>query len=93
MNIIRGQGDSMQPTLQSGDLVLIKQSRNYIDPQGGIYALAVDGQIMLKRVQLVPSQGQARIISDNTQYETEVVPIDQLVVNGKMIWYGREVGQ
>lgn len=93
MNIIRVLGDSMEPTLQSGDLVLINHSRNYIDPQGGIYALAIDGQIMLKRVQLVPSKGHARIISDNPQYETEVVPLSQLVVNGKMIWYGREMVQ
>lgn len=93
MSIIRVLGDSMEPTLQSGDLVLINHSRNYIDPQGGIYALAIDGQIMLKRVQLVPSKGHARIISDNPQYETEIVPLSQLVVNGKMIWYGRETVQ
>ena len=93
MNIIRVLGDSMEPTLQSGDLVLINHSRNYIDPQGGIYALAIDGQIMLKRVQLVPSKGHARIISDNPQYETEIVPLSQLVVNGKMIWFGRETVQ
>ena len=93
MSIIRVLGDSMEPTLQSGDLVLINHSRNYIDPQGGIYALAIDGQIMLKRVQLVPSKGHARIISDNPQYETEIVPLSQLVVNGKMIWFGRETVQ
>ena len=93
MSIIRVLGDSMEPTLQSGDLVLINHSRNYIDPQGGIYALANDGQIMLKRVQLVPSKGHARIISDNPQYETEIVPLSQLVVNGKMIWFGRETVQ
>ena len=93
MSIIRVLGDSMEPTLQSGDLVLINHSRNYIDPQGGIYALAIDGQIMLKRVQLVPSKGHTRIISDNPQYETEIVPLSQLVVNGKMIWFGRETVQ
>jgi len=93
MSIIRVLGDSMEPTLQSGDLVLINHSRNYIDPQGGIYALAIDGQIMLKRVQLVPSKGHARIISDNPQYETEIVPLSQLVVNGKIIWFGRETVQ
>ena len=93
MSIIRVLGDSMEPTLQSGDLVLINHSRNYIDPQGGIYALAIDGQIMLKRVQLVPSKGHARIISDNPHYETEIVPLSQLVVNGKMIWFGRETVQ
>jgi phage repressor protein C with HTH and peptisase S24 domain len=55
MSLIKVSGDSMQSTLLSGDIVLVDHGHNYIDPQGGIYAIAVDGEIMIKRVQPIPA--------------------------------------
>ncbi len=49
MSLIRVIGDSMEPTLGSGDIVLIDHSpRNYVDPHGGIDAIVVREEIMLK---------------------------------------------
>jgi SOS-response transcriptional repressor LexA len=91
MSLIRIQGDSMEPTLLSGDIVLIDHANNVISSQGGIYAIALDGEIMIKRVEYLRSKGVVVIKSDNPRYTTEEVPPDRLTVNGKMIWFAREV--
>jgi len=91
MVLIKVEGDSMEPSLFSGDLVLIDRNRNYIDPQGGIYALALDDIIMVKRVQMLTDK--VRIISDNLKYEAFEVPVGTVKVNGKVIWFARELGR
>ena len=91
MSLIRATGDSMEPTLKPGDIVLIDHSRNDVDPHGGIYAIAVDGQIMIKRLQILYPSKKIKIISDNGKYESTEVDSDHLNINGKVIWYGREL--
>lgn len=91
MSIIRVQGDSMEPTLLSGDLALIDHNHNYLDPSGGIYAIAVDNHIMLKRVQPLHRDGLVSVISDNTRYAPLEMKGDELNINGKVIWFGREL--
>ena len=91
MVLIKVDGDSMEPSLLSGDLVLVDRNRNYIDPQGGIYALALDDIIMVKRIQMLVDR--ARIISDNLKYEAFEVPMERVKVNGKVIWFARELGR
>ncbi len=89
MVLIKVSGDSMDPTLLNGDLVLIDRGRKYFEPQGGIYAIAVDDTIMIKRVQVVGDR--AKIISDNKMYEPFEVSADQVKINGKVIWFAREL--
>lgn len=91
MSLIRVSGDSMEPTLFSGDLVLVDHGRNYIDPQGGIYAVAIDHQIMIKRIQLLLSTEKVVIISDNEKYRPIEIDSSQIKINGKIIWFGREI--
>ena len=89
MVLIKVDGDSMEPTLISGDVVLIDRNRNYMDPQGGIYALTLDEIIMIKRVQVLADK--VRIISDNPKYDAFEVPEERVRVNGKVIWFAREL--
>ncbi|TAN40765.1 MAG: hypothetical protein EPN22_16840 [Nitrospirae bacterium] len=91
MSLIRVSGDSMEPTLMSGDLVLIDHNRNFIDPQGGIYAIAMNGTIMIKRLQAIYPSKTVRVISDNAKYSYLEAESDQLTINGKVIWFGREI--
>jgi len=91
MSLVRVSGDSMEPTLLSGDLVLIDHNRNFIDPQGGIYAIAAGAIIMIKRLQVDFLTNRIRVISDNPRYEPAVVEPDKIVINGKVIWFGREL--
>lgn len=91
MSLIRTTGDSMEPTLKSGDIVLIDHSRNYVDPHGGIYAIIVEDEITIKRLQILYPSKKIKIISDNVKYESTEVDSDQLKINGKVIWYGCEL--
>jgi len=89
MVLIRVVGDSMSPTLEAGDLVLVNRGRNYIEPEGGVYAIALDDAIMVKRVQILVDA--VRIISDNPKYPPMEVPAERIKVNGKVIWFAREM--
>ena len=92
MAVIRVTGDSMEPTLISGDLVLIDLSRRTIDPQGGIYAVSFGEEIMIKRLQ--QTYHSVKIISDNVKYDVIELTGDSIAdleINGKAIWYGREL--
>ncbi len=91
MSLIRIAGDSMEPTLLSGDLVLVDHGRNYVDPYGGLYAIALDHSIMIKRIQLIHTTGKLRIISDNLRYQPIEADPTEVKVNGKVIWFGREI--
>ncbi len=91
MALIRVSGDSMEPTLRSGDLALVDHSRNYVDPQGGIYAIAIDHTIMIKRIQVLHPSKKIKVISDNGLYESFETDLERLRINGKVIWFGREI--
>lgn len=91
MSLIRVQGDSMEPTLVSGDLVLIDHSRNYVDSRGGIYAIAIEGEIAVKRIQVLLPSRRLKIISDNNRYDPMELESDQVIINGKVIWFSREL--
>lgn len=91
MSLIRVSGDSMEPTLQSGDLALVDRGKNYVDPQGGIYAIAIDQAIMIKRIQVLHPSMRLKVISDNARYESIETDSEKLLINGKVIWFGREI--
>lgn len=87
--LFRIKGDSMEPTLQSGDIVIVDGNLNNLDPAGGIYMISMNQSIMVKRVQMLPETGKAEIISDNPRYKTIEAEIEEVKVYGKIIWYGR----
>ena len=91
MSMIRVSGNSMEPTVQHGDVALINHAVNHIDTPGAIYAIAVDGQVSLKRLQLVNKTGEIKIISDNKDYDVDYVDPENVNINGKALWVGREL--
>ncbi len=91
MSLIKVDGDSMVPTLLPGDLVLVDHSQNYITSQGGIYAVSVNHEIMIKRIQPVFPDGKLRVISDNKHYDSFEIETDKIRINGKVIWFAREM--
>ena len=64
------KGDSMEPTLQDGDTILIDHSQTTPD---GIFLIQMDDTLRVKRVQRVAG-GAYILISDNTRYREELVP-------------------
>lgn len=91
MSLIKVEGDSMEPTLLDGDLVLVNHSRTTVAPQGGIYAISIHQEIMIKRVQILFPHNKLRILSDNTNYKPIEADPEQIKINGKVIWFGRDM--
>lgn len=85
-------GDSMEPTIRDGDLLLIDRSVEQVIDHG-IYVLLVGGRLLVKRVQL-RHDGSLVLRNDNPAYEVETVSADEasrLVIEGRVRWFGRTV--
>lgn len=70
-------GDSMQPTLNDGDMVVC-DSLGW-DKSDGIFAIRLNGNGYVKRLQVV--SGKVLIKSDNPNYETITEPLDSNSIN------------
>ena len=70
-------GDSMQPTLNDGDMVVC-DSLGW-DKSDGIFAIRLNGNGYVKRLQVI--NGKVLIKSDNPNYETITEPLDSNSIN------------
>jgi phage repressor protein C with HTH and peptisase S24 domain len=83
-------GNSMEPELKEGDVVLIDESKKDI-LAGSIYAVGIDDTIMVKRLEKRP-KGLA-LLSENIKNETiymEAEDLNRVRLIGKVLWVGRE---
>lgn len=90
--LISAVGDSMEPSLSSGDLLLVDKSE-YKIRDDAIYVISVNGSLLVKRVQLL-LDGTVIIRSDNSAYQPQTVKqpdIEDLKVVGRVVWVGRRV--
>lgn len=90
--LISAIGDSMEPTLRAGDLLLIDRGGEGVK-QDAIYAFATNGELRVKRMQL-KIDGSVVVKSDNQQYEPETLTSDQaaaLHIVGRVVWSGRRM--
>lgn len=92
MRLMRVTGESMEPTLQDEDVVLVDLAQHDI-LVGKIYAVRMDDEIVVKRLERKP--GKLVLVSDNRKYyEPLDVPVgDQTNVEvlGRVLWVGREL--
>ena len=89
--VIKVEGDSMDPTLKESDTVLINKNANAIGTGGGIFAINWHDMSMVKRLQMKPQTDEIIIKSDNPNYDSMVVKPNEILIEGKVIWYGREL--
>lgn len=86
--ILETQGDSMSPTILSGDRVIVDTGHKVPSPDG-IYAVRDRyGSIVVKRLQVL-RKGDApviRIISDNKAHDSEDVGADEISIIGRVLW-------
>jgi len=85
------EGDSMAPELKEKDVVLINKNIKEVSLGGGIYAIKWKGNIQVKRLQVNPQAGTVLLKSDNPSYETLETNLDDIEIEGKIIWFGREI--
>ena len=85
----RGRGDSMQPTLLDGDMVLIDRSERQVREQDRIWAIAYGEIGSIKRVRI--SGGGVKVLSDNPSVREEVLAPDEVTIIGRVVWIGRKI--
>jgi phage repressor protein C with HTH and peptisase S24 domain len=84
--LVEAIGDSMSPTVDDGDVVLVdlRETRFKDD---GIYVLRAGNDLSIKRIQRQPD-GSLTIRSDNAAYERLTVSPDMIALFGRVIWVG-----
>ena len=92
LSIIRVEGDSMAPTLNDGDDILLDR-RDAGEPlRDGIYVLRVDERLLVKRLAVHPMGRHVTVQSDNPAYpDWPDCSIDEVTCIGRVIWAGRKV--
>ena len=76
-------GDSMEPTLESGDVVFI--NKEYTNARkAGIYVVSTPAGLFIKRLQ-VNANGTVALVSDNEAYAPELMSAEDVTVLGKVV--------
>lgn len=90
LRLINVSGDSMEPDLRAGDIILIDHTDTRASREG-IYVIRMDGALLVKQLQRLPG-GVVKVISRNQAYEPFTVPIakleepDGFAVIGRVVW-------
>lgn len=88
MTVIRAFGDSMEPTITDGSVVLIDEGRRQF-VKNKIYYLRYNGQMYIKR--LVDAGGRLGIASDADANVLLVSDADDFEIIGRCVWTAREL--
>lgn len=90
--VVFARGDSMAPTIQTGDSILIDTSKiQFVD--GKIFVLRMGGDVFAKRLQRY-MDGGINIISDNPAYPMLTIPAAQMEsvsIIGQVVWVGHDI--
>ncbi|WP_114787431.1 S24 family peptidase [Vibrio tetraodonis] len=86
------KGDSMQPTLKNGSLVMVNKIDQFTGD--GVYVFRFDGQLMVKRLQF--SKYGLNVVSDNDNYQPweltkEEVQSNDFQIIGEVVWSGQRM--
>lgn len=91
--IIFASGDSMLPTIEGGDSLLVDLNKKAIY-DGKIYCVRIDGQLYAKRLQKIPPSTVKVISDNNSKYDPFYVDFSKTIdydfeVIGEIRWWGR----
>ncbi|WP_282093075.1 S24 family peptidase [Epibacterium ulvae] len=90
MIIVDAKGDSMSPTMEERDLLMIDTSTADDPLFGGVYAFSFEDALFVKRLQKMPNGILAT--SDNKEYERFTIPaadLGKFNLIGRVVWIGR----
>jgi phage repressor protein C with HTH and peptisase S24 domain len=89
--IISGWGQSMAPTIQDKDPVIV--DRGVTDFTGdGVYVITWDGMLYIKRLQKVDAE-HLELISDNPKHKDRVVNSDEVAIHARvlLVWNAQKL--
>jgi phage repressor protein C with HTH and peptisase S24 domain len=93
LSIIRVEGDSMAPTLNAGDDILVDLGDTTERLRDGIYVLRADDVLVVKRLAIHPTGRRVTVQSDNPAYpDWPDCDLDSIQCIGRVIWAGRKIG-
>lgn len=89
---IEVEGDSMRPTLESGDQIMINR-KDSNPANGGIFAIHDSDTLVVKRVEKIPATDPPRLklISDNKNHGAYEVLASDTNIIGRVVWYARRI--
>lgn len=88
LKLVTGIGDSMYPTLNWGDAIMVDTNDRQLARQDGIYWIDLYGAAGLKRLRAV-GRGRVLVISDNRDVPEQEVDAQDLRIEGRAIWVAR----
>lgn len=92
LSIVRVEGDSMAPTLNAGDEILVDLGDAADRLRDGIYVLRIDDALVVKRLALNPVGGRVTVQSDNPAYpDWPDCSLGEINCIGRVIWSGRQI--
>lgn len=91
--ILTARGDSMEPTIRDGDMLIVDTAIE-MAVDNGIYCVAYNGVLLVKRL-FVTRPGGLVISSDNklAGRDEEIPPheVPDVHIAGRVMWYGRTI--
>ena len=92
LRLITISGDSMAPTLEHGDMVMVDTNRVGPSPPG-IFVLDDGVGLVAKRVDAIPNTSPQLLwlSSDNPAYSNYQRRIDEVRVIGRVVWFARSL--
>lgn len=90
LSMVQVKGESMAPTLENGDEIMVDPHDDAARLRDGIYVLRLDGVLMVKRIAIGPRRNIFSVLSDNPHYPdwSEIEP-DLVEILGRVVWIGR----
>ncbi|MFL6721742.1 MAG: helix-turn-helix transcriptional regulator [Sphingomonas sp.] len=92
LSLVRVEGDSMAPTLNAGDDILVDLGDAADRLRDGIYVLRIDDALVVKRLALNPIARRVTVQSDNPAYpDWPDCSLGEINCIGRVIWAGRRI--
>ena len=91
LSLIRVVGDSMAPTLQDGDDIMVDRAAANQRLRDGLFVIRMDDVLMVKRLTLARA-GRISVLSDHPVYPSwSDVEGSDVTIIGRVIWAGRRL--
>lgn len=90
LRLIKGIGDSMEPTLRTGDRILVDINDRQLARINGIYWIDHFGLHGIKRLR-GSAAGKVMVMSDNQNVPDFEADAADVRIHGRVIWFGREL--
>lgn len=85
----RGRGDSMLPTIDDGDLILLDRSQRRVTEQDALWAYTVGDLAAIKRLRI--KGDRVVVLSDNPAVPPDEEPIDEVNIVARVVFVGRKI--